>query len=45
MIHERTANQSSAERSLTTTASVALLAGPWLVSVAAFVGRRRKGAG
>jgi hypothetical protein len=44
MIHEQTAIQSSAERSVTTTASVALLAGPWLVSVAAFVGRRRKGA-
>jgi hypothetical protein len=43
MIHVRVADQAPVERFLATAASVALLAGPWLVTLAAIVGRKRKG--
>ena len=42
VIPARVAEQSSVERFLTTAASVALLAGPVLVTLAAVIGRKRK---
>ena len=41
-IHGRVADQSSAERLFTTAASIVLIAGPWLVTVAAIVRNRRQ---
>jgi hypothetical protein len=46
MIHVRVADQSPAERWLTTAGSIALLAGPWLATLAAvFRRRKRNGSG
>ena len=42
-IHGRVADQSSVERLVTTASSIALLAGPWLVTVAAVLRSRRQG--
>ncbi len=42
MIHARVAEQSGVERLFTMTASVALLAGPLLVTLAALVSRMRR---
>lgn len=42
MIHGRMAEQSTIERWVTSAASVLLLAGPWLVTLAALVNKRRR---
>jgi hypothetical protein len=44
-IHGRVADQSTAERWVTTAASATLLAGPWLATLAAVLRRKRKGGG
>ena len=45
MVQSRVADQSLAERSLTTLASVLLIAGPWLVTGASiFISRRERAA-
>jgi hypothetical protein len=43
MIHERVADQSEIEQFITTAASVLLIAGPWLVTLAAILDKQRKG--
>jgi hypothetical protein len=43
MIHVRVADQTPIERFFATAASVALLAGPWLATLAAAIARKRKG--
>ncbi|WP_372528153.1 hypothetical protein [Piscinibacter sp.] len=42
-IHGHVADQSPTERLLTTAASALLLGGPWLVTLVAVLGRKRKG--
>ncbi|MGZ5091281.1 MAG: hypothetical protein ACXWCY_15070 [Burkholderiales bacterium] len=43
MIHNRVADQSAIEQHVTTAASVLLMAGPWLVTLAAILDKQRKG--
>jgi hypothetical protein len=43
VMHSRVADQSVLEQHATTAASVLLMAGPWLVTLAAILDKRRKG--
>ncbi len=43
MIHSRVADQSAIEQHITTAASILLMAGPWLVTLAAIFDKQRKG--
>ena len=43
MIHSRVADQSAIEQHITSAASILLMAGPWLVTLAAILDKRRKG--
>jgi len=42
MIHGRVADQTSVEHHITTAASILLVAGPWLVTLAAIFSRKRQ---
>jgi hypothetical protein len=43
MIHNRVADQSAIEQYVTTAAGILLMAGPWLVTLAAILDKQRKG--
>ena len=43
MIHGRVDDQSSIEKIITTVASILLIGGPWLVTLAAILDKRRQG--
>jgi hypothetical protein len=43
MIHSRVADQSAIEQFITTAASILLMAGPWLSTLAAILDKQRKG--
>ena len=43
MIHSRVADQSAIEQFITTAASILLMAGPWLATLAAILDKQRKG--
>ena len=43
MIHARVADQSAIEQRITSATSILLMAGPWLVTLAAIFDKRRKG--
>jgi hypothetical protein len=43
MIHGRVADQSAIEQHITAAASILLMAGPWLVTLAAILDKQRKG--